>query len=253
MDPVVSSHTRLCGHFTGCTIKKNKTNQTTNRGWKEETDEHGFRTANVGRWSWHFFSILCMFMAIARTLRKSYTDADSSGHRLHGSTSCFWLHCPVSWAWIIWLTASESHSKLTDLESHSWVTTSIVLLFQFRRFSRAQLFVLSSHQNRQRKVFQTLRRHFKDTRDNPTGHPQHTEPPPTCIYTPECSLSCHISWIDSFCDQVDGSCERDPSPVQQSCIPINNTQSLTPDFSLEYMRFRLSEKKTAFIVWIPQK
>ena len=59
VDPVVSSHTRQCGHFTGCTkinkeIKKNKTKQNktnkrkpNNRGRKEETGKRGFTTAKL--------------------------------------------------------------------------------------------------------------------------------------------------------------------------------------------------------------
>ena len=102
MDPVVSSHTRACGNFTDCTkikIKKDnkktktKTNkQKTNRGWKEEIVKHGIRTAKRRKVKLALFSILCRFMAIAITQRKSYRankDADSFGHRLHYSVSSF--------------------------------------------------------------------------------------------------------------------------------------------------------------------
>ena len=55
VDPVVSSHIRPCWHSTGC-LRKKHTNQTTKRGQKEETEKHGFKTANAGRWSWHSLS-----------------------------------------------------------------------------------------------------------------------------------------------------------------------------------------------------
>ena len=61
VDPVVSSHTRSCRHFTGCTPpKQNKI--THNRGWKEEIDKRGFRTAKRKKMKWALFSILCMFV-----------------------------------------------------------------------------------------------------------------------------------------------------------------------------------------------
>ena len=61
--------------------------------------------------------------------------------------------------------------------------TSFVLFFQSRRFLQAQIFVWSSRQNRQRKVFYTLRRRFKDAGYNFAGNPQHTETHPlTSIY-----------------------------------------------------------------------
>ena len=47
VDPIVNSHTQLYGHFTGCTKKNNK--KTKSRGWKEETDKHGFRNGNAGK------------------------------------------------------------------------------------------------------------------------------------------------------------------------------------------------------------
>ena len=40
VDPIVSSHTRLCGHFTGYT-KKTKKNQQT-EGGRKNTEKHGF-------------------------------------------------------------------------------------------------------------------------------------------------------------------------------------------------------------------
>ena len=57
-------------------------------GWKEETDKHEFRSANAGKWIGYFlaFIYVLMFIAIARTRRKSYTatkNADSYGHRLY--------------------------------------------------------------------------------------------------------------------------------------------------------------------------
>ena len=61
----------------------------TNRGWKEETDKHGFRTVNA-RSKVGTLKHSCMYLYIARTQRKSHTatkNAESFGH-------C--LHCPVS-------------------------------------------------------------------------------------------------------------------------------------------------------------
>ena len=87
MDLVFNSHTRPSGHFTGCTKIKIKKG-----GRKEETSKHGFRTAERRKVKLALLKILCMFRAIVRTQRKSYTatkDADSSGHRFHCSVSLF--------------------------------------------------------------------------------------------------------------------------------------------------------------------
>ena len=141
MDPTVNSHIQPCGHFTGCTKIFNNKQQTEGGG---RTDKHGFRTANAGKWSWRFFSILCIFIAIARTLRKSYTatkNADSS-------ESLLWSLTPNRPPWSLNL---------------NWHPSSF---FRSHRFSRAQVCVWFSHQYRQRKVFWTLQRCFKDAGDN---------------------------------------------------------------------------------------
>ena len=108
VDLVVYSHTRLCGHFTLWAFhplppqKKKTETETTDRGRKEETDQHIFRAAKLKKWNLALFSILCLFvMANARTLRKSHTatkNADSSGHRDHCSVSR--LHAPESHSWL---------------------------------------------------------------------------------------------------------------------------------------------------------
>ena len=56
----------------------------------------------------------------------------------------------------------QSLSLLTDWPSAlDWLTS----FFWCCKFSQAQLFVWSSHQNRPRKVFWTLQHHFKDAGD----------------------------------------------------------------------------------------
>ena len=90
-DPVVSSHTCPCRHFTGGT--KIKIKQQTEDGRKKQTNTDS-EQQNTGRWSMHFFAF-CVYLlcvAITRTQKKSYTatkDADSSGHHFHCSVSSF--------------------------------------------------------------------------------------------------------------------------------------------------------------------
>ena len=88
VDPIVSSHTQLCGHFAACT-KKIKTKQ---KQRMEGRNKHWFRTAKCRKVKVAHFNILCVCVAITRTLQKSYTatkDGDSSGHCLHCSVSLF--------------------------------------------------------------------------------------------------------------------------------------------------------------------
>ena len=157
MDPFVSSHTRPCGHFKCCTKKKKNNKQ------RLETDKHGFRTAKHRKVELTLFRVLCLFMAIARTLRKSHTatkNADSSGHRPNFPTLCFGVSLP------------------TDHPEVSLLIDALCPLFRSRRFSRAQLFVWSSRQNKQRKVFWTLWRRFKDKILSLATHPRaHIETP----------------------------------------------------------------------------
>ena len=61
VDPVVNSHTRPCGHFTGCTkkpLKKNNKQQTVG-GRKKQTNRN-LELQKTGKWSW-YFSILFMY------------------------------------------------------------------------------------------------------------------------------------------------------------------------------------------------
>ena len=59
MDPLVNSHTWPSGHFT-VWRKIFKILQTTNRGWKKETDIDS-ELQNAGRWSWHLTFFLFMY------------------------------------------------------------------------------------------------------------------------------------------------------------------------------------------------
>ena len=90
-----------------------------------------------------------MFMAIVRTLQKSYTatkNADSSGHFLHCSVlmPCPRVSLPINWP--------SAPDWLLQGLTPNWLTL-FVLLFRSHRFSQAQLFVWSSRQSRQRVYF----------------------------------------------------------------------------------------------------
>ena len=108
VDPVVSSHTRQCGHFTVCTKKQKKQNKTninqiTNRGWKEETNKHGPRTVKLRKWS---LALLCFLVCI------SYGQRENSAKVIHCYQKC----------WLIWL----SSSLLCVLTPYSGLTTSLL-------------------------------------------------------------------------------------------------------------------------------
>ena len=124
VDSVVNSHIQPCGHHSDWTKESLKNNkQTTNRRWKEETDEHGFTTANAGS-EVGTLKHSCMYLcvAITSTQRKFYSatkNAESSAHRLPALCLRSWLPGPTPWALNVWPSASESHSQLTTLESHS--------------------------------------------------------------------------------------------------------------------------------------
>ena len=161
VDSDVNSHTRSCGHFTGTKIKI-KTKQQTEGGRKKQT-------AKPRKVKLALFSILCMFMAIARTLQKSHPaikNADSFGHCPNFPTPFFGVSLPTDCLGV---------SLLADWRLSSFSSG-------LAEFSRAQLFEWSSRQNRPRKVFWTLWRHFKDIEDDFTGHHNTQRPTHTSIY-----------------------------------------------------------------------
>ena len=55
--PVVNSHTRPCGHFTGCTKKKKKKKKKTVGGWKKQKNTD-VRTAKRRKVKLALFSFL---------------------------------------------------------------------------------------------------------------------------------------------------------------------------------------------------
>ena len=119
LDPVVSSSTRSCGHFTGWTKNNSKI---ANKGWEEETDKHKFRTAKRKKVKLALFRILCVFFMCgyrenSAKIRHSYQECwliwSSS------SLPCtFVLNSiptsdysnPTSWALNVWLSAPDRHS-----------------------------------------------------------------------------------------------------------------------------------------------
>ena len=106
VDPIVSSHIQPCGHFTGCTKISLRNNK---QGWKEETDKHGFRTANTGKGSGHISILVCIYV---------HGHHKNSVKVLHSYQKC-WLICHCLHCSVLWLHVLESHSQLTTLESHS--------------------------------------------------------------------------------------------------------------------------------------
>ena len=118
--PFVNSHTWLCRHFTGCAKKQTE-------GGRKKQDNCKCRKVKLA-----LFSILCMFIAITRTLQKSYTttkNADSSGLCLHCScpglgflTLCSRVPLPTDCFGVLLLTdwcPSSYSSGLTSFHEHS--------------------------------------------------------------------------------------------------------------------------------------
>ena len=150
VDPVISSHMRPCGHFTGWTKDNNKTN----KGWKKEREKHRFSTAKCRK-----VKLVLLTFSVCM-----YGYCKNSVKILHSYQRC-WLiwsltsplnvfvldsippsDCsdPMSWALNVWFSA---------LESHPWLTNIYCLFFWSHRFMQWPLFVWFLCQNRQRKVF----------------------------------------------------------------------------------------------------
>ena len=116
VDPVVNSHTQPYRHFT----KKKK--KKTIRGWKEETYKHWLRTAKRGKVKLTLLSILCMFMTIARTQRKSYTVTKD----VVSSVIVFTARCLRTWFntdhWLLWTHVLEPTYQLLVLGLNLWLS-----------------------------------------------------------------------------------------------------------------------------------
>ena len=126
---------------------------------------------NAGRWSWHFLTFsLCMY-GYRKNSAKIWHSYQRcwliSGHRLHRSMSHFWFHTAFRLVrtHILQLTDQPRTPSPNCLTPHSelwmsdallrsftsnWLTSFIFFFFQSRMFTRAQLSVCSSRQNRQR-------------------------------------------------------------------------------------------------------
>ena len=127
--------------------------KTTNRGWKEETDKHGFRTANLRKvksGTFKHFVYICLANAKTAKIRHSYRKCWPSSSLLCILTPFPGVSLPTDHFRVSlrtnWPSAPEwSLRGLTP----NWLTL-FILLFRSRRFSWAQLFEWSSRQSRQR-------------------------------------------------------------------------------------------------------
>ena len=91
-------------------------------------NKHGFRTANAGRWSWHFL-VFYVCSWLSWELCKNPTQLPKVLTHL---VIIFTALCPG--LDFLTLSAPESHSQLTASVSHSWLTMSFVLSSSFAGF-----------------------------------------------------------------------------------------------------------------------
>ena len=150
VDPVVSSHTWPCGHFTGCTRNQNKkpNNKQRVEGRNRKTWISNCKTQEEKSGTFKHSSMFLLWLM--RELCKSSMQLPKMLTHL---AIFFIVLCLDSMLQMDWLLQG-----LTP----NWLTLFILL---FRSLKGAQLFVWSSCQSRQRKVFWTLWHDFKDARD----------------------------------------------------------------------------------------
>ena len=136
VDPVVSSHTRPSGHFSS---KRRKVKFETFKHsgvcyvqLTRELNENPTQQPKMLTYLVIVFKTLCLHTWLHTALRKLWTHVLEPTDQL----------CVMGLN--IWLSTSKNHS---------WLSNVLRTCFWSRRFTRAQLFVWSSRQNRQRKVF----------------------------------------------------------------------------------------------------
>ena len=115
--PIVSSHTRPCGHFTGCTTpppkkkkpKKKKTTTTKNSGWKDKKRQTLILNCKRLKLEWHLSIPVCIYAELCKKMLTHLVIVPTFFLPASGSHSQLWM--PLCSG----LTASGFHSCLTDV------------------------------------------------------------------------------------------------------------------------------------------